>query len=190
MPGTLWGTKGAGVLKTRWPAALLVCALLALAGGCGAGTESELLDPGGLGAIEYVPLPRGEGQDAPIPREDIKAVLVRFVIGADTVHVLVTDPGAMDQLLAIDSGPGVFTHFSGLIRPGPGASQENAPWSWYIDGRYVIVNIPHDPVTSVRGSPQFIEANVENLVLRDMHYQITSDTAVLADVIPYGQSGA
>ncbi len=163
----------------------VVLVLLVALTACGGGGDEELLDPGGLGVVDFIPVPGEEADPAGELPPDITAVLARFVIGSSTVRVWVTDRGAMKQLIAIQEGRGSWTHFSGLLRPGPGVENENVPWSWHIDGRAVIVNIPHDPLTSVDGTPEYIETNHEDLIRDDVHYQITSATAALAEVVVY-----
>ena len=156
-----------------------------LAAGCGGATSEELKDPGGLGVIDYIPVPDPAGPGPVADPESVVAVLVRFVVGVESFHVYVTDTRAIKQLIDIHDGRETFTHFSGLIRPGSGAGQENEPWNWYLDGRSVIVNTLHDPLTSVRGTPQFIDDNHESLVFQNLHYQITSADALMADLVPY-----
>ena len=94
----------------------LLLAAVALAAGCGGGSESDLRDPGDLGAIDYIPVPGQESDDVAEVPDDVTAVLVRFVIGSSNVRVLVTDREAMAQLLAIQAGRGASARL--LARPG------------------------------------------------------------------------
>ena len=173
---------------TRSLAMSLVVALLGVAAGCGGSASSPLKDPGGLGAIDDVPIPGPERPDPEVvdpPSEVGDAILVRFQVGPDSFHVLVTDPDGIDKLVDIYEGRQAFQYFSGLIRGGAGVHEENLPWSWYIPGDNVNVNVPGDPLTTVQGSLQWIENNLERLVPQDLHYGITSANASLVELIDY-----
>jgi hypothetical protein len=165
----------------------LVLALLLVLSGCGGGSSSPLKDPGGLGAVDFVPLPDAE---PPAPPDDTPVIvrtgiIVGFQVGPDTFHVYVTDDEAIDRLVDIYEGREAFTALSGLIRPGPGTVEENLPWSWYIPGASLNVNVPGDPLTTIWTSLQYVETNLEKIVPQDLHYGITSANASLIELIDY-----
>ena len=99
----------------------------------------------------------------PTPNPGLQGgVLATFVVNDDTFNVWVTNPAAIDQLFALQSGDSLANIPNGRILAGPGAGDHNAPWSWHLDP--VDIEMAEMTMELCDGEPSYVEDNVAEFV--------------------------
>jgi hypothetical protein len=85
-------------------------------------------------------------------------VLATFTVSGETFKVWVTNPVAIDQLLAVQAGESAASIPNGRILAGPGAGDHNAPWSWHLDPEDI--EMAEFTMELCDGAPNYVEDNV------------------------------
>ncbi|MEZ5318076.1 MAG: hypothetical protein R2752_11800 [Vicinamibacterales bacterium] len=89
-------------------------------------------------------------------------VLATFAVDQVRFRVFVTDPTAIDQLLALRQGTSRASIPNGRILRGPGAGGHNAPYSWHLDDRDI--ELAETAIELCDGSPRYVESHVADYV--------------------------
>lgn len=89
-------------------------------------------------------------------------VVATFEVGAERFRVFVTNPAAIEQLVALQRGLGLGSIPNGRVRRGPGAGGHNAPFSWHLDP--VDIAMAELTIELCDGSPAFVESHVGEYV--------------------------
>lgn len=85
-------------------------------------------------------------------------VLATFAVGSDQFKVWITNPAAIDRVMALSRGEGGGSIPNGKLVRGPGRASHNAPYSWHLDP--VDIQIVEFTIELCDGNPQYVEANV------------------------------
>ncbi len=94
-----------------------------------------------------------EVSSAPVGALD-GGVLAIFDVVGEQFKVWVTNPAAIEQILALQSGAAAGFP-NGALRAGPGAGNHNAPWSWHLDPE--ATEIVELSIELCDGIPSFVE---------------------------------
>jgi hypothetical protein len=85
-------------------------------------------------------------------------VLATFDVAGETIHVWVTNPATIEQLVALEAGESTASIPNGRILPGPGAGNHNAPWSWHLDPEDI--EMADVTIELCDGAPSYVEDNL------------------------------
>lgn len=107
-------------------------------------------------ADQYDPTPT----HTPMPDLLVNGVVAEFQTPTGNFFAHATDPESIERLYQLESGElsGLFPN--GIIAPGQGAGDHNAPWSWHMHRQTVDVVEVASPVCD--GTLQEVEENLEN----------------------------
>lgn len=95
-------------------------------------------------------------------------VLATFAVGTEQFKVWMTNPAAINRVLALHAGGSGGSIPNGRIRRGSGQAQHNAPYSWHLDPADIeIVDLA---IEVCDGRPSYVEANVGEYVDRINRY--------------------
>jgi hypothetical protein len=85
-------------------------------------------------------------------------VLATFDVTGETFTVWVTNPAAIEQLLALERGDSTANIPNGRLLRGAGESDHNAPWSWHLDPEDI--EMAEITIELCDGAPSYVEDNV------------------------------
>jgi hypothetical protein len=95
----------------------------------------------------------------PTPRG---GVLATFEVGGEQFRVFVTNPSAIGQLFALQSGQSFANIPNGKIRRGAGVGRHNAPYTWHLDPEEIELAALTTEVCD--GRPSYVQDNVGEYV--------------------------
>lgn len=96
------------------------------------------------------------------PEELSGGILVTFETAGEQFKVWVTNPQAIEDILALRDGTGTATIPNGAIREGPGLADHNAPWNWHLDPEDI--EMAEFTMELCDGAPWFVEEELDYFI--------------------------
>ena len=96
------------------------------------------------------------------PGELSGGILVTFEAAGEKFKVWVTNPQAIEDILALRDGTSTATIPNGAIREGPGLADHNAPWSWHLDPEDI--EMAEVAMELCDGAPWFVEEELDQFI--------------------------
>jgi hypothetical protein len=98
----------------------------------------------------------------PTPHPLAGGILATFDVVGEEFRAWVTNPGAIEQILALQAGERQASIPNGRILRGPGRADHNAPWTWHLDPEQIAM--AEFTVEVCDGTPSFVESEIDYFV--------------------------
>jgi hypothetical protein len=98
----------------------------------------------------------------PTPHPLAGGILATFDVVGEEFRAWVTNPGAIEQILALQAGESQASIPNGRILRGPGRADHNAPWTWHLDPEQIAM--AEFTVEVCDGTPSFVESEIDYFV--------------------------
>lgn len=105
----------------------------------------------------------GYSPSEPSPPNEMRGgVLATFTVGPEQFKVWITNPAAIERVLALRAGGGGGSIPNGRIHRGSGRAGHNAPFSWHLDADDIqVVDVA---IELCDGRPSYVEQHVAEYV--------------------------
>lgn len=104
------------------------------------------------------------GCDSPAaPDDELEGgILATFSVSGETFRVWMTNPDAIEQVLALRQGTSRANIPNGALKTGPGRGNHNRPYSWHLDPDDIAM--AEMTIELCDGRPSWVEANRDRFV--------------------------